>query len=215
MSCAVALEQLLDRYQRCYQSALGEFPRHYADGETSVCMLANEVDDPVQWQSVMRPEIASFANVEAALSLSLHPDIEPFYGRFFAGPVLFDAPFGCGELLQVWNEADFARLQQNIIGHLMMKQKLKQAPTWFIGVLDGQDEMLTVDNHDGSVWRERPGDVPCERLADNLADFLGQLSPRVSEAVRHQQLVDDHGGPDHPGIFTSLQRMWRNLFPQR
>ena len=61
-----------------------------------------------------------------------------------------------------------------MIGHLMMKKKLKQQPTWFIGVLGDGDEMLTVDNETGSVWIEIPGDKPKQKLADSLAEFINR-----------------------------------------
>ncbi|MDF0534475.1 SecY-interacting protein [Shewanella sp. A32] len=215
MSCAEALEQFFAQYQQCYQSALGEFPRFYAGGEPSECVLDWEHDDPVQWQAIHRQSTASFANVGEALSINLHPDIEQFYGHFFAGPLKFDSPFGSGELLQVWNDKDFGYLQENLIGHLMMKKRLRQSPTWFIGILEQHEEMLTVDNNDGSVWAERPGEAPYERLADNLADFLRMLSPRVTDAVRYQELDDSTSASVHPGIFASLKRMWLNLFPKR
>lgn len=215
MSCTEALEQLFARYQQCYQSVLGEFPRYYAEGEVSRCILEGEKEDPVQWQAVSREMPASFANISEALSLPLHPDIEHFYGHFFAGPIQFDSPFGSGELLQVWNDKDFEYLQENIIGHLMMKQKLKQAPTWFVGILHQQDDMLTVDNLDGSVWRERPGENGSERLADSLATFLPLLSPRVAPAERYQEHSGTPSTASHPGIFNSLKRMWHNLLSKR
>ncbi len=117
-------------------------------------MLQEDGEDPLLWQTIRREQPGSFANVSHALELPLHADIDEFYGQFFAAHLLFEADFGEGELLQPWSQDDFEFLQQNLIGHLMMKRKLKQPPTWFIGLLGQGDEMICVDNETGAVWRE-------------------------------------------------------------
>ncbi|QSX32545.1 SecY-interacting protein [Shewanella avicenniae] len=213
MSCQTALREWLKEYSQSYQSELNELPRHYSAGEQSRAQLVEDEAEPVQWRFSDRDELGRFANIEQALSLSLHSDIEQFYGSVWAGPLHFDSRWGVGELIQVWNEDDFLRLQQNIIGHLMMKRKLKQRPTWFIGLLAAGEDMICVDNQDGSVWREKPGDEPSEKLADSIADLLQSVTPRVTSAVEYDW--PDEQLTDHPGIITSLKRMWRNLFPQK
>ncbi len=50
---------------------------------------------------------------------------------------------------------DFERLQQNLIGHILMKQKLKQAITLFFAVTDEDDIILSVNNNTGEVWAEK------------------------------------------------------------
>ncbi len=192
---------------------LGELPRCYAHQRPSPCLIEAEhehSDEAVPWQCVSRELAADFDNVAHAMSFSLHPDINDFYGHGFAGPLQFDSPWGEGELIQPWNDEDFVLLQQNILGHLMMKKQLKQPQTWFIGLIGDQEEMLTVNNDDGSVWREVAGNEPHERLADSLADFIAALNPRVAPPQRFEE--QDPMVTDHPGIVTSLKRMWHNLF---
>ncbi|MDX5996585.1 SecY-interacting protein [Shewanella oneidensis MR-1] len=216
MSCLPALDKFLQNYHQSYLSTLGELPRYYPRGESSLCIQGEFVEastEAVGWLPVKREQPGSFTNVEHALELKLWPDIHSFYGQYFAAPVLFDSTWGTGELLQVWNEADFDALQQNIIGHLMMKQKLKQPPTWFIGLLDEGDKMLTVDNADGSVWIEIPGELPSVQLATSLAEFIAALSPRIAPPVKHEELPMP--AQDHPGIFASFKRMWHNLTGKR
>ena len=164
MSCSSALDCFIKNYLHSYQDTLSELPRYYPLGEASICIQGafdenndNNSDEVVYWKPVKRDDIADFHNVEHALSIQLHPDIHAFYGQYFSAPLYFNAAFGEGELLQAWNQTDFEILQQNVIGHLIMKQKLKQPLTWFIGVLGDGDEMLTVNNEDGSVWIEIPG----------------------------------------------------------
>ena len=213
MSCFTALEEFINKYHQHHQQTLNELPRYYPMGEYSKCIVDdyNSEDDEkfVHWKPVVRAKIANFENVEDALEIKLHQDINEFYGKLFSASVYFDSEFGCGELIQPWNDNDFELLQKNIIGHLMMKKKLKQAPTWFIGTINDSDKMITVDNENGSVWVEIPGNVPSEPLADSLELFFNKLrvKPTIPEAP--QQMVDL--GLDHPGIINSLKRMWQNL----
>ncbi|WOT04256.1 SecY-interacting protein [Shewanella youngdeokensis] len=212
MTSLPALDIFLKDYQQAYIDMLGEHPRYFAQQQASECILGDvdvETDDALQWQAVKRVQPGTFDNVEHALELSLHPDLSTFYGSYFAAPLMFDSRWGTGELLQVWSATDFDYLQQNIIGHLMMKKKLKQEPTWFVGVLDDEDKMITVNNTDGSVWIEIPGKVQSHKLADSLNSFISELSTRVAPPV----LLVDEPLPemDHPGIWQRMKIMWRNL----
>ena len=179
MSSLPALDHFLKRYHQAYLDKLGESPRYYPQGESSPCIEGDFLGDhgegtetTVHWHPVNREDSVSFDNVNSALNITLKTDINAFFCTHFSAPLLFESTWGAGELLQVWNKTDFDYLQQNMIGHLMMKKKLKQAPTWFIGVLGDGDKMLTVDNSDGSVWIEIPGETPCEKLTDSLGTFI-------------------------------------------
>ncbi len=211
MSCLSALESFLNLYVTDYRSKLDEYPRYFPQGESSSCVVSGDVTSgsAVHWQPVARQIKGNFANVEQALDIQLHGDINDFFGGFWMAPTLFSSPFGEGELTGVWNQEDFEYLQQNIIGHLMMKQKLKQPPTWFIGLLDEGERMLTVNNHDGSVWSEVPGEEQGEKLAGSIAEFISQLSPRVAPPVKHEELPMPQ--LEHPGIISRLKIMWNNL----
>lgn len=224
MSCLPAFDNFLQNYPQAYLDTLSELPRYYSHGEVSPCVAdkashsegrlgEHSADDAVSWRPVKRDTMADFSNVEHALELNLSPEISAFYGQYFSAPLLFNSPWGMGELLQVWNEDDFTLLQQNIIGHLMMKKKLKQSPTWFIGLLEEGDKMLTIDNRDGSVWIEIPGELPSEQLAPNLNAFIETLSVRIAPPVKHETLPMP--ALEHPGILVNLKRMWRNLFAKR
>ncbi len=210
-----ALAKFFELYQQNYLEKLGELPKFYPNGEDSDCLLSEDkslldnVDMAFQWQMVKRQTVGKFDNVEHALELTLHPSINQFYGAYFAAPLLFDSQWGEGELLQVWNQQDFVYLQQNIIGHLMMKKKLKQDATWFIGVLGDGEQMLVVDNHDGSVWIEIPGEVPTKQLAESLDEFIYQLTPRVCPPTPFVE--ETMPALEHPGLWQRFKIMWRNL----
>jgi SecY interacting protein Syd len=82
-------------------------------------------------------------------------------------------------LLFAWNKDDFERLQENLIGHILMKRRLKQEETVFFAVTDEEDMIISVDNASGSVWVERVGCKPHKQLSDSLAQFISQLTPVV------------------------------------
>ncbi|TVP15106.1 SecY-interacting protein [Shewanella sp. KCT] len=216
MSSLPALDQFFTLYHQAYSDKLGESPRYFPLGEVSPCVLDCDQEivevspeRSVQWQAVRRDSQGLFDNIEHALSITLHSSIQAFYGRYFSAPLMFDSDFGEGELLQPWNQQDFEYLQQNLIGHLMMKQKLKQPATWFIGVLGEGDEMLVVNNENGSVWIEIPGEQPHRQLADSLEDFIASLRPRVCPPQKPVEVAMPE--TDHPGIWQRLKTMWRHL----
>jgi SecY interacting protein Syd len=212
VSCSSALDCFIKKYLKSYQDTLSEFPRYYPLGEDSICIQGTfnpDIDETVFWQPMKRDNLADFSNVEHALNIQLHTDIHAFYGQYFSAPLQFTAPFGDGELLQVWNQDDFENLQQNVIGHLIMKQKLKQPATWFIGVLGEGDEMLTVNNDDGSVWVEIPGEIQRTKLAGSVAEFLGLISPMITPPQK--PIEDEVLRVNHPGIWQRIKTMWDYL----
>jgi len=136
--------------------------------------------DPVSWQPVrMETENDMFIRLSAALEEPLHPDLVSYYSRYWSDPVPCALPDGTEvSLLFAWNADDMERLRANLIGHALSKRKLKRDLTLFFGTLEPDtNEMITLHNRDGSIWLEQPGKAPHTRLANNLADFLDQLTP--------------------------------------
>lgn len=125
-----------------------------------------------------KEEALSFSNVESALNLELHPDIKTYFTTIFSGDIEAMCEEGELSLLFAWNKEDFDRLQENLIGHILMKQKLKQAETIFFAVTDEEDIIISVDNNSGEVWVERVGCKPHKKLSDSLVDFISQLTPK-------------------------------------
>jgi SecY interacting protein Syd len=70
-------------------------------------------------------------------------------------------------------------LQENIIGHILMKKRLKQENTIFFGVTNEDDMILSINNETGAVWVERVGCKAHKKLADSLNDFIRQLTPAL------------------------------------
>ncbi len=137
----------------------------------------------VFWQPVNmdKEQGLNFENVESALELSLHQDIKTYFTTLYSESL--DAVCEDGELtlLFAWNNDDFQRLQENLIGHVLMKQRLKQEITLFFAVTDEEDMIISIDNETGSVWVERVGCKPHKKLADSLVQFINTLAPVVKQ----------------------------------
>ena len=73
--------------------------------------------------------------------------------RYFSHDINATAEQGGLTLLQAWNEEDFDRLQKNLIAHVLMKRRLKQADTLFFALTDEEDLLLSILLETGEVVR--------------------------------------------------------------
>lgn len=181
------LQQFSEQYIADYQQTHASLPTVEQDEEwPSPC--EHKVTDKdflpkgeVYWQPVAidKSEELSFDNVESALDLTLHNDIKTYFTLLYSESL--DARCGEGELslLFAWNKNDFERLQENLIGHILMKQRLKQQETIFFAVTDEENMIISVDNASGAVWVERVGCKPHKKLSDSLAQFISELTPVI------------------------------------
>jgi SecY interacting protein Syd len=137
--------------------------------------------DEVDWQPVKRAELANFSDLEKALEMKIHEDVISFYSAYWSDNLNAETDKGYLQLLQPLNQNDFERLQQNLVGHILMKRRLKQPETLFIALTDEDDFILTVHNTTGEVMLEQVGLVPKEVLAPNLAVFIQSLQPSYAK----------------------------------
>lgn len=143
----------------------------------SPCQLGEIADNTVAWQPVLQQPAATFDNIEQALELTLHADVKTFYSLYYGAGLAAEHSRGKLALLMVWNQADVNRLQENIIGHIIMKRRLKQRETVFFATTEDDDILLSVLNSSGEVYLEHVGQEVSEKLADNLQQFICQLQP--------------------------------------
>ncbi len=181
-SLAKAIQQFASQYINNYQSSHGHLPQVEQDEQwPSPCEQEAAVDKGnVFWQPVViDDEQLSFDNVESALDFTLHQDIKTYFTTLYSDSL--DAKCHEGELslLFAWNHDDFQRLQENLIGHILMKQRLKQEETIFFAVTDEEDTIISIDNNTGEVWVEQVGCKPHKKLADSITEFISQLTPVV------------------------------------
>ena len=181
------LQQFSEQYIADYQKTHSCLPCVKQDEEwPSLCEKSTTEQNvlppgEVYWQPIIidKSEELSFDNVESALELTLHNDIKTYFTLFYSESL--DAICDEGELslLFAWNKSDFERLQENLIGHILMKQRLKQKETIFFAVTDEEDMIISIDNASGAVWVERVGCKPHKQLSDSLAQFISQLTPVI------------------------------------
>lgn len=174
----------LDKFVQRYVTAAKKNPEmliveYDIDWPSDCYTAADESSEHVTWLPVKRTGMADFSNLEKALDFKIHQDVISFYSAYWSNNL--DAKTGKGDLqlLQPWNQDDFERLQQNLIGHILMKRRLKQPETLFIALTDDDDFILTVDNISGEVMLEQVGLIPKEVIAPNLADFIQSLQPPI------------------------------------
>jgi SecY interacting protein Syd len=174
-------------------AALDEFVQKYlATAKKNPAMLLIEYDsdwpsecytssgntgDKVDWQPIKRSDLANFSDLEKALEMKIHEDVISYYSAYWSDNLIAETDKGYLQLLQPLNQNDFERLQQNLVGHILMKRRLKQPETLFIALTDEDDFILTIDNTSGEVMLEQVGVLPKEVVAPNLAVFIQSLRP--------------------------------------
>jgi SecY interacting protein Syd len=148
-------------------------------------------DQVVNWQPVARAKLTeqstnghnssegiNLSNLESGLELILPKQVHTLFCRYFSHDINASAPQGNLTLLQAWNEEDFDRLQKNLIAHVLMKRRLKQADTVFFALTDKEDMLLSILVDTGEVVLEVLGKEPHEVVSSDLTSFMQTLKPR-------------------------------------
>ncbi|MCO4797998.1 MAG: SecY-interacting protein [Colwelliaceae bacterium] len=163
-----------------YQLKLNHLPLVEIDEQWPSPCLQDKFDDSFMcWRPNEITVKISFENIENALNLTLHASIKEYFSTIFSESIPATCSEGHLQLLFAWSEDDFSRLQENLIGHVLMKQKLKQEITLFFAVTDDESIMLSVKNDNGEVWAERVGCEPHKKIADSLNEFITSLKPDI------------------------------------
>lgn len=175
-----SLWDFAQNYLSAYQNKYEHLPLADKDDDwPSVCQVDVFNENEITWQPQKVTEQLSFSNVESALEIKLHEDIKEYYTVMFADSLPVSCEEGKLSLLFAWSEADFSRLQENIIGHIMMKKDLKQTLTIFFAVTDVEDSFLSIKNDSGEVWVENVGCEPHQKIANSLAEFFTLIRPVI------------------------------------
>lgn len=177
MSIAKELEQLHQRFAQRQLEQTDSLPciEHDSDWSSPCEVGSADANGMIQWQATRRSPTGSLTDLAAALEVEFPQALNEYYGAFFAGAITAKINQHSVELLQAWNEDDFDLLQQNITGHVLMKRKLKQEPTVFIGLTDQDDLLVSVLISSGEVCLEYVGKKPHHTLAANLEEFIAAL----------------------------------------
>ncbi|NMR25283.1 SecY-interacting protein [Pseudoalteromonas sp. NEC-BIFX-2020_015] len=177
MSITSQLEQLHQCFAKRQLELTQLLPRIEHDSDwPSPCEVGTaDAKGLIQWQAVCRSPNGSLTDLANALDVKFPDALNEYYGMFFAGCITAKIDEHEVELLQAWSIEDFDLLQQNITGHVLMKRKLKQDPTVFIGLTDQEDLLVSVLITTGEVCLEYVGKKPHHILAPNLAAFIEAL----------------------------------------
>lgn len=172
-----ALLNFTSSFTEKYQEKHGQLPVVASDPDwLSPCEQGASSDEENFWKPIEIDENLTFNNVEKALDIVLHDDFKAYFTCFFSESIDANCSEGELSLLFPWSKDDFERLQQNLIGHIMMKQRLKQDITLFFAVTDEEDMIISIDNESGEVWVELVGCQPHKKLANNVTEFIESLS---------------------------------------
>lgn len=142
----------------------------------SPCQYGDVREGQVHWRPVKAEPALDLSKTQQALELEFPQQLVSFYTSYFGGGLKVQHQRGELELLMSWHQADFERLQQNIIAHILMKRRLKQRETVFIAATDHDDYLISVLLTTGEVYLEKVGTEVSDLLAPDLAAFLRQLS---------------------------------------
>ena len=176
-----ALSDFSARYLQAWCDADRGFPEsEHLVGLISPCVIVDDGQN-VTWKPIVRQSMIALDGVEKGMDLSLHSDINAFYGSQYSGDM--SAMFGdlSLDLLQAFNDDDIERLQQNILGHLVTQRRMKLKPTVFIAVVDDESQVISICNMTGQVVLETLGKDTRQVLANDVVMFLQQLQPLVTE----------------------------------
>jgi len=172
-----ALTDFTTRYCEFWQQQCGHPPASAAlYGVASPC-ITQTLDDEIFWQPQPFTLAKNLDAIERAIGLQIQPALVAFYTTQFAGDMSAQLNGNELSLVQVWSEEDFVRVQENLIGHLVMKRRLKQTPTLFIATTESELEVISLCNLSGEVIIEQLGKNKREILAGSITDFLKLLQP--------------------------------------
>ena len=153
----------------------------------SPCELNITAPGYIGWRPVLQQPTMSFEGLSHALEQPIHRDICSFYTHYWSGHLSATAKDRAVNLIQLWNPEDFDRLVENLIGHSLAKQRLKQPFTVFIATTEADSELfISIDNSSGNVLLEEPGRPPLRTIADSLAEFLDRLTAVIEPREMNQ-----------------------------
>ena len=185
MSARTALEEFIAATTKSYPDLEALFDAQWR----SPCELGEPFERDgnslIAWRPLAREAqtaTTDFAPLERALELTVHDDIKDYYGAFWSAGLEAEAIDGHVSLLFLWNPDDVARLNENLIGHAMAKQRARSPLSVFFACTEADSELfLSIENDSGAILLEKPGSKPIRQVADNLASFLETLVPRPPE----------------------------------
>ena len=180
-----ALDAFITKYIDLMRQNNSPLLVEFDDDWTSPCLSIDDKNQSLQvengqavnWRPVLQNPVNTMDNIASALELEIPEELATFFTRYYSLDIPAKAQRGELSLIQAWNQHDFERLQGNLIAHVLMKRRLKQAETLFFAATDDDDFIISVDCASGQVMLEQIGLTPKEVLADTLSEFISELTP--------------------------------------
>ncbi len=174
-------EALGDFISRSLQSTPKGYFQREADPQWCSACEFETVDHLSHWRPAAMSSPVNFAGLANAVEAPIHKDIQNYYGSYWSGSLQAKSMEGPLSLIQLWNEEDFERLIENLVGHLFMKNQSKQPFTVFFATTEENSELfLSIDNKTGKVLLEEPGKPPLREVESDIASFLTRLEPDLA-----------------------------------
>jgi SecY interacting protein Syd len=187
LSIENSIDEFVLAYRRAYENEKTPLLTEYSEEWPSACCIDQPFDSNgiklIEWQPTRQQPELSFSNVEESLNLRIDKQFKALFSRYWSDNLKAESERGRLQILQIWNEDDGKRLQSNLIAHVLMKRRLKQAETLFFALTDEEDFTLSILNRTGEVVLEQVGCEPQEVIAPTLGGFLESLSPVVTTEV--------------------------------
>ncbi|MBL4680357.1 MAG: SecY-interacting protein Syd [Pseudomonadales bacterium] len=159
----------------------GYFEVNHDEEWPSACILneqVNALDKISRWRPTPQTSPVNFDGLANALGDNIHPDVIEYFSSFWSGSLQAKTKEGPLSLIQLWNNEDFDRLIENLIGHLFAKQRAKLPFTIFFATTDPDSELfLSIENSTGKILLEEPGRPPIKEIDTDLVCFLKRVTP--------------------------------------
>ncbi len=178
----VALTNFVNRYVEMYEQKGIPLNVECDDSWLSPCCTTSNTSGMCEWKPVLQDVNLDFSQVEQGMEMAIHQDFQEYFCSFWADHLNARASRGDLQLLMVWNQDDFIRLQENVIAHLLMKRRLGQRDTLFFAQTEDENYIISVLNGTGEVVLEPVGQEPREVLAKDIAEFIDTLTPVLVES---------------------------------
>ena len=173
-----ALLEFSEKYIKAYEQAEVALAIEFDVYGSSPCITRSSGDTAI-WQPTQQDMYLDFTDLERGMEVLVHDDFVDYFCCLWSDHLNANAARGGLQLLMVWNQDDFIRLQENLIAHLLMKRRLGQRDTLFFAQTEDENFILSILNETGEVVLEPVGQEPREVLAKNLTEFIGALTPVV------------------------------------
>ena len=146
-----ALNAFIESYQLAYENAEVSLRAFCQEPGESPCCYGEVSEQSSLWRPVLQQGALDFSKLETGLEIKIDAAFQDYFCTWWGDHLNARTERGELQLLLVWNDDDFQRLQENLIANVLMKRRLGQRDTLFFAQTEDDDFLLTVLNQTGEV----------------------------------------------------------------